>query len=182
MNALRLIITGPRTWSDPWLVAKSIEQAVDEHDATEITLVHGGCPTGADKFTDDYAEHLGAWYDNAGRQLAVEAYPADWDSCGIECPPRPHRIRKRPGDIVHPGKLPDYCPGSGPRRNALVAAKGGHLCLAFIEPCANPRCRTPQPHDSHGTAGMIRICKRAGIPIRTIRPSVKPVLRAKGSF
>jgi hypothetical protein len=162
---LRVIVAGPRTWEDEEALAKVLDGIVKESFTNEITFVHGACPTGIDQMTADYCEETAGWYDNLGIQLAVEAYPADWDSCAPECPKRPHRVKKKPGDMVHPGKLDDYCPGAGPRRNRKMAQLGADRLQAFIEPCANPHCRKPRPHDSHGTAGMIRLCKTAGIPV-----------------
>jgi hypothetical protein len=165
---MRVIVAGPRTWDDVDLHAITLDTIIGEAGFRDITFVHGGCPTGIDQLTQDYCEELAAWYDNQDIQLAAESHPADWDSCGLDCPKRPHRVPRRPGDVVHPGVLPDYCPNAGPRRNRLVAGLGGDMLVAFIGPCVNARCRRPKPHDSHGTAGMIAICRRIGINVKPV--------------
>jgi hypothetical protein len=103
--ALRILITGSRTWSDAWRIAEAIEKAIDERHADDITIVHGACPSGADQLAAEYVESLSAWFDNAGRQLAEERHPADWS-----------RLGKRAGFV----------------RNAEMVKLGADVCLAFI--------------------------------------------------
>lgn len=70
----------------------------------------------------------------------------------------------------HPAKDFGPWPAAGPRRNAHMVSLGADICLAFIDPCTKPGCR-PEPHDSHGTAGTIKLCEAAGIlvvPFRTV--------------
>lgn len=105
MTSIRILITGSRTWTDAWRIAEAIEQTINERDADEITIVHGACPSGADQLAAEYVESLAAWHDNAGRQLAEERHPADWD-----------RLGKRAGFA----------------RNAEMVNLGADVCLAFI--------------------------------------------------
>jgi hypothetical protein len=105
VRRLRILITGSRTWSDAWRIAEAIERAIAERGATDITIVHGACPSGADQLAAEYAEIMAAWYDGAGRQLAEERHPADWD-----------RLGKRAGFV----------------RNAEMVNLGADVCLAFI--------------------------------------------------
>jgi hypothetical protein len=156
--AIRILITGSRTWTDAWRIAEAIEKAIAEHDADDITIVHGACPSGADQLAAEYAEIMAAWYDGAGRQLAEERHPAEWPKHDANCPPSHQGMRK--------------CKRAGHRRNAEMAALGADICLAFIEPCDDPKCPKPKPHDSHGTAGMVRDCKKADIDVRPFRATV----------
>ena len=105
MTALRILVTGSRTWMDAWCIASAIEQAIDNAGADEVTIVHGACPSGADQLAAEYTEAMAAWHDNAGRQLAEERHPADWD-----------RLGKRAGFA----------------RNAEMVKLGADICLAFI--------------------------------------------------
>lgn len=112
-----------------------------------LVLRHGACPEGFDALADAWA---------LARGLMPERCPAAWDSCAWDCPKTAHRIRKRPGDRLHPGMLPDYCPGAGPRRNARMVGLGADLMIAA------PLGR------SYGTRGCMRLARAAGIPVRVI--------------
>lgn len=149
MNA-RVIVTGSRDWARPGPVRVALIEAFAELNGW-LTVSHGACPTGADRFA---AEWLTEWI-AGGRPLIADPWPADWDSCAWDCPPG-HRRRKRPGDVHHPGMLPDYCPSAGPRRNAAMVAEGADLVIAF------PLGR------SLGTRGTMRLAERAGIPVRNL--------------
>lgn len=58
---------------------------------------------------------------------------------------------------------------AGPERNERMVKAGGQLLLAFVEPCSKAHCNQPKPHDSHGTAGCVKLARDAGIEIREIR-------------
>jgi hypothetical protein len=78
---MRILLTGSRDWSDSaavWNELWAIHAAALEAGEEEITLVHGGCPTGADAIADGYARHLG-W--------EVVVYHADWVSYGRRAGP-----------------------------------------------------------------------------------------------
>lgn len=74
---MRLLITGSRDWdniqviTDTMVVLKRIY-------GTDVLLVSGACPAGADRMCEDYAIHLG-WL--------VERHPADWDRYGKSAGP-----------------------------------------------------------------------------------------------
>lgn len=142
----RVLITGSRDWEDESAVRRAFANVIALHGPENIVIVHGACPTGADQLADQIAA---TW-----TGLTVERHPADWDNCAPDCPAKPHRIKKRMGDIHHPGQMDDYCPGAGPRRNALMVSLGADECLAF-----------PMP-GSRGTANCMRLARQAGIPVR----------------
>lgn len=146
----RLLVTGSRDWKDEDAIRQSLAAVITTLGPQNVTIVHGACPTGADALTDQIA---GEW---AG--LAIERHPADWDHCAPGCPDKPHRVRKQPGDIHHPGELDDYCPGAGPRRNRHMVSLGADLCMPF-----------PLP-GSRGTKKCMRYARAAGIPIRRWTP------------
>lgn len=71
----RLMVTGSRTWTNEHLMERVLSAAyvhLQGH-KNEITLVHGGCPTGADQMADRI------WRPTL-RYLAAppEVHPADW--------------------------------------------------------------------------------------------------------
>lgn len=68
----RVLVTGSRGWADWQLLCLTLNET--EREAAEpITIVHGACPSGADRMADDWARI-------AGRP--IERYPAQWDSLG----------------------------------------------------------------------------------------------------
>jgi hypothetical protein len=80
--SLRILVTGSRDWEDYGRVAEALTAAV-LHFAEEnnllgptdyVTVVHGACPTGADRMADDFAGGVCRW--------TVERHPADWDRYG----------------------------------------------------------------------------------------------------
>lgn len=160
-DTYRVIITGSRDFSKPGLVRRTLTDLWLIHPGPFV-VGHGACPTGPD---DDAYRWVTDMTEAEMGDVSDDPTPADWDHCADRCRPG-HRIRKRPGDIYHPGLLPDYCPAAGPRRNGTVVAKGADQCLAFIGPCTNRRCRRPEPHGSHGATGCADLAEKAGIPTR----------------
>lgn len=142
----RVLVTGGREWKDENPIRLRFAEIIATRGPENVVIIHGACPRGADQLADQIAR---AW-----TGLTIERHPADWDHCGPDCPRRPHRVHKKPGDIDHPGLLPDYCPKAGPRRNRLMASFGADICLAF-----------PLP-GSYGTQNCIKAARRAGIPVR----------------
>lgn len=63
---MRILVTGSRDWED---VPTILAALVAESDGTATTLVHGGCPTGADAIADSLS---------AAFKVTVERHPADW--------------------------------------------------------------------------------------------------------
>lgn len=139
----RILLTGSRTWTDH----RRVEEALDAVLALgPMVLVHGACPSGADALAAEWAHRNG---------VPTEPHPADWDRCAQECPAHPHRIRKRPGDVDHPGVVDTYCPGAGPRRNKAMVDLGATVCLAFLAP------------GSRGTRNCLKLARKAGIKTQT---------------
>lgn len=75
---MRVIVTGSRNWEGPWpewtvyTVLQRLKDLCDSLGESELVLVHGDCPTGADRLVDAWGRRRG----NDGVQ--VEAYPANW--------------------------------------------------------------------------------------------------------
>lgn len=139
----RVLLTGSRFWRDEQRI---VDDLADLHHryGPILHLDHGGCPTGADATADHVARKHG---------ISVKKHPADWDHCTPNCPPG-HRRTKKPGDVHHPGALPDYCPGAGPRRNAAMVALRPRYALVYLAP------------NSRGTAHCFGLIRAAEIPFR----------------
>ena len=152
--ALALIgLTGSRSWTDVRLLEDTL--LLVWYDAlqigyTGIELIHG-CADGADAYG-------GRWADRNG--IPVRERPADWEGpCGPECQPG-HRRTRRDGTT--------FCPQAGHRRNQSMVDEHPTLFVAAPTYCTLPKCRTAQPHHSHGTADCLRRIKAAGIPNITL--------------
>lgn len=67
----RILITGSRDWDDRRAIADALLDLNDWYpiDWDEVVIVHGDCPTGADKLADDWAKS----YD-----IKRERHPANW--------------------------------------------------------------------------------------------------------
>lgn len=105
---LRVLVTGSRDWpNDDSIegVLKGLltELVLSNEFDTGITLVHGGCPTGADKIAHDYFAGLS---DMLPTLYMIEVHRADWKAHG-----------KRAGFI----------------RNKEMVDMGANLCVAFIK-------------------------------------------------
>lgn len=136
---MRILVTGSRDWSDANVVGLALYEAIESTAHRDITVVHGACPTGADRIASEFCESEAHWLEAANTRLAEERHPADW---------RKH------------GKA------AGFRRNAEMVAAGADICLAFICPCSKRGCPDREPHGSHGASHTVTLAERAGIPVR----------------
>lgn len=150
-DLLVVLATGSRWWRDRELAFAAWDQAADRFG--DFALRHGDCPTGFDVISQEWADRHG---------VATDPMPAAWDSCGWDCPPTPHRRRKRADDVHHPGMLDDFCPHAGPRRNAAMVAKGAELVVAAPDAL------------SHGTRNCMRLARQARIPLWDITRPGRP--------
>jgi hypothetical protein len=149
MKPYRILITGSRDWTDENLIRHQLTRAWLQVEGP-FTVVHGGCPTGADWIASDWVANMHEA--EMGDNITEEAHPADWDHCTDTCP-QAHRKAKRPDDAVHPGVCSDYCPSAGPRRNRELIALGPDRCLAFIR------------NGSRGASHTAVLAEKAGIPV-----------------
>lgn len=67
---------------------------------------------------------------------------------------------------VHPADWARHGRKAGPVRNGDMVRLGADICLAFIAPCTYRRCRTTEPHPSHGASLTANMAEKAGIPTR----------------
>lgn len=163
---MKILVTGSRTFRNRYAIAGHIE-----HHATaafalgDTVLVIHGDAAGADRMARDVVRYHRAdgW--------AIDEYglPAWWHTCVPECPPPPHRKRRRDGT--------EYCPTAGHRRNGEMVALGPDLCLAFVMPCDDERCRKPRPHWSHGADDCANRAEAAGVATVRVGPDGQEVGR-----
>lgn len=146
----RVLVTASRYLTDASLVGWVLGSLLRVYGA--LIVVHGQCPTGGDWLTDQWV----ARQEFHGAPVTAEPHPADWDTCGPECPigDQRHRLRRHAGDVWHPGALPTYCPTAGPRRNRVMVARGARVCVGFRQP----------GRINSGTRGCMALAEHAGIP------------------
>lgn len=75
---MRILVTGSRDWSSFATVKWALDDAVSGHEGEPNTVVHGGCPTGADHMAEQIALRSG---------LFVEVHEANWLAHGKEAGP-----------------------------------------------------------------------------------------------
>lgn len=157
-----VLIAGSRAYPDPITVTQALARYVLTEAPGWVIVRHGDCP---DPFYGDQLagppplrsvdQIVSDWVkDCEALGVSEDPMPADWDHCYADCPPG-HRIKKMPLDTFHPGRLSDYCPWAGPRRNADMIRRTPRpdLMLAF-----------PTKH-SRGTRNCMRQAREAGIPV-----------------
>ena len=94
---MRVCITGSRDWGRPEMIYKALDgisflcEAMD----VEMVIVHGGCPTGADKAAEDWA------MDNFSARVKLQRYLAQWDRYGKRAGPlRNQEMAESQPDLV----------------------------------------------------------------------------------
>lgn len=146
----RIGVTASRYWTNEYVIHQALRFQIELHGAHGVIVKHGACPTGGDLIADRLLRAF--WPD-----IVIEQFVADWDRCGPDCSIFPHRRTKASSDIHHPGMLPDYCPGAGPRRNREMVQSGLDILLGF-----------PLSERS-GTIGCMNLARAAGISVRRFK-------------
>jgi YspA, cpYpsA-related SLOG family len=72
----RILVTGSRHWKNRRFVNTVLDAIGEAYGYGQLVVVHGHCPTGADRFADDWAAA------NRARGVVVERHPADWTNLG----------------------------------------------------------------------------------------------------
>ena len=102
MTPQRIIVTGSRDWRDRYVVYRALNQAVTDlngwltpdpygntlPDPRRVVVVHGGCPTGADAFADDWC---------VGAVIEPIVFRADWATHGASAGPLRNRAMVQAG-------------------------------------------------------------------------------------
>jgi hypothetical protein len=121
---VRVIVTGSRDWTGVYATQRihtvlEVVLALCEVLGTKLTIVHGDCPTGADRTVDNWARRR----DDIG--VTVETLPADWRALG-----------KRAGPIRNQAMIErgaDLCIGF-----IKDGSRGASLTLAMARAAAIP--------------------------------------------
>ena len=103
---MKVIVTGSRDFADRDLVRSILNELYHIHDG--LIVVHGCCPTGADRFADDWALDRQHSSDYWMCNVTVTRYAADWTRGN----------------------------GAGMVRNAEMVKAGADLVVAFFQPGA----------------------------------------------
>lgn len=83
----RILVAGCRDWEDPTAIAFELHKAVHPF-PHQTVVVHGACPTGADKHAADYCER---------HHIKTEPYPADWKALGKGAGPARNQLMAEAG-------------------------------------------------------------------------------------
>lgn len=163
-----VLVTGARWHPDTRAVTSMLAKYVLTEAPGWVIVRHGACPG-----ENSVDQAVSEWIKDCGEALGVleDAMPAEWDICTDACQPN-HRLRKAPGDTVHPGKSLSYCPDAGPRRNAAMVDKDPRPDLVISAPYKGSR----------GTRNCTRLAREAGIPRRFIATPEKTLVAQGGLF
>jgi YspA, cpYpsA-related SLOG family len=94
---VRVVVSGSRDWGHDWVVKRALYSTWGLCQAMEakMTLVHGGCPSGADKAADTW------FWLNKEPGLDMHVFTADWKADGRAAGPlRNIRMFDDPVDLV----------------------------------------------------------------------------------
>lgn len=138
---MRVLVTGSRDWESGCRVWEELDACLADAAVAqvELTVVHGDCPTGADRLARNWVQRRRTVAAFGGSLVREERYPADWNVFGKQ---------------------------AGFKRNADMVNLGADLCLAFIRHCTAARCRGKEPHLSHGASHTADLARAAGIETR----------------
>jgi hypothetical protein len=137
----RLLVTGSRSWGDASVIWRALKAAWTFD--SDILLVHGACPKGADLLCETYwDEYLGG---------GAERVPvADW----------------------YPNGQLDLSAGIR-RNVKMVTEHGPFWgCLAFIDRCPREACVRKRPdrglpyHGTHGSVHCADFAEDHGVPVK----------------
>lgn len=82
INEYRVLVTGSRDWEDPVIVHNALwevwTQEVLRCYGWNLIVVHGACPSGADKAADDWAKRMQRVY----QSVHPDPHPAKWKEHG----------------------------------------------------------------------------------------------------
>lgn len=99
---MRILVTGSRNWTDADAVYRALFEArMRARIGEPVVIVHGHCPTGADRFADQWATQC------VDPDVTVERHPADWAGRGKAAgPARNQRMVDAGADVCLAFPLP----------------------------------------------------------------------------
>lgn len=115
---MRVLVTGSRDWDDRDYIWEALNGL-----PKDSTIVHGDCPTGADKMADEWAD--------CQPDIKVERYPADWRTYGRSAGPRRNKKMVDLGaDVCHAFILNNSRGASG---TAKLAEEAGIKVIKHVK-------------------------------------------------
>lgn len=122
MRLPRVIVTGSRNFADHEGLAHALEQVLAQFGP--FILVHGDCPTGADRMADEWA---------VDHQLLVHRFPADWAALGKAAGPTRNSQMVNSGAVLVVAFPHAHSPGT---RDCVRKAKAAGINVWY--PCGDP--------------------------------------------
>lgn len=122
----RILVTGSRHWKWREKVEYELMRTVAQLNDGDVTIVHGGCPSGADRIADD-------WVRNAFPRgpVKLEVHKADWRRSGRKAGPLRNKEMVEVGsDVCLAFLTPESVGGS---MTADMAEKAGIEVRRFYE-------------------------------------------------
>lgn len=101
----RILVTGSRRWKLAGKLEYELTRAIAQFNDGDVTVIHGSCPSGADRLADNWVRSV--FGSDLGNGIKLEIHHADWSGLG----------RK-----------------AGPLRNRAMVEAGADVCLAFLTP------------------------------------------------
>jgi hypothetical protein len=121
MTPYRILVTGSRNWRHLGVVLHALDEAhAAVPNGQPTVVVHGDCPTGADRLAKAWAHR------NGYRGVTEEPHPAQWRVNGV------------------------LDRTAGPRRNTEMVQLGADICLAFIRDSSRGASHTARLAETAG--------------------------------
>lgn len=145
-NTFTLLVCGSRDIKDYNFVFNTLDFLLSKKEIWEVKIINGAQKSynkdtdtyyGADYFASQYATDV---------NIEFETFPAPWGGL----PDTPRSVMKKNKS----GKM--YWPGAGMYRNKTMIDQNPDACVAFLG----------KNSKNIGTLGMIKLCEKAGIPVR----------------
>lgn len=115
----RVIVTGSRKWADRVAVHRALDEQYRALEAGHLTVVHGGCASGADAYAAEWC-----WW-NVEASVVQESHAADWDRHGKAAGPiRNGQMVAKGADLVLAFLQPG-APNNGTRNCIKLARAAG---------------------------------------------------------
>jgi hypothetical protein len=98
-RAHRVLVTGSRNWGDHVIVYEklALEAKRARDSGLAMVVVHGACPSGADKMADDWVREWSGY----NWPITSEPHPAAWSTLGASAGPTRNRYMvSRGADVV----------------------------------------------------------------------------------
>ncbi len=136
MTNHRVIVTGSRSFPDEmavWRALASFVNAYCDPGGSTLTVVHGGCPTGADHYASRYCTLPSE--DDFDLTVIEERHPADWDRYGHAAGPIRNREMVDAGaDLVLAFPLPGLRSLSRGTWDCISAAEAHGIPVEIVRP------------------------------------------------